>query len=62
METSAVASYEGKDIWEEEMEMRFTELKKRLKVLGHKSSYGYTDLILMQILNATLFVFQSSEF
>lgn len=36
--------------------MRFTELMK------WKSSYGYTDFILMQILNGTLSVFQCSEF
>lgn len=56
METSAVASYEGQDVWEGELEMRFTELTKR------KSSYGYTDFILMQILDGTLSVFQCSKF
>lgn len=49
-------------MWEGELEMSFTELIKGLKAPGHKSSHGHTDLILMQTLNVTLFVLQSSEF
>lgn len=33
------------------LEISFTELIKVLKVLGHKSSYGYTDLISMCMLH-----------
>jgi len=42
--------------------MSFAEFSQGLKLLGHKLSYAYTDMIFMQIPNVTLSVLQSSEF
>lgn len=43
------------------LKISFTELIKVWKVLGHKSSYGYTDPTFMCMLNVILFVLQISE-